>query len=799
MSRHAELLAPRPPCARPAPWCTRRVRVFKVLCGVALVAFSSGPLAQVGSGISYFLWNARYAELERAADADYAKRKQPGVWPLGLLCYAHWKVKRYAKLFDCADRLETQIKAGNRIMEHEDAPLAASDISALPPLLRANAWLELGENERAFDEAKRAIAAIPDASAFSYFSLARYQIETLSTAAIASHLLGDGAASDKYLKQLENLRIGWPNSDTLPNLREYQVARIHMVRGDYAKALEHVLSTEGRGTLSLQNLFTAREKDDDLSNTFEIGRRFMVAKSLLETGQRDKAKASLDALLSMRRLADQGDIHWPALYERGRIAEMEGDSASAAQLFKRAIEIIELQRASINTEASRIGFVGDKQQVYARAIALLVMLGRVDEAFDYVERSKSRALVDMLAAKRDFATPGADAAKTRRVLEELDAANAVARLNDVALREGDQGTRNLQIASEAVRSAAPELSTLVSVSSVPSDELRTRIGADETLVEYYYQGTDLYVFVLRPHGLTVAKFDGTGLDEDVQALRRAIERPGTDEWQAPSRALYERLWRPLETIVSTRNAIVVAHGALHYLPFGALQAADGTFLLDRVGFRFLPSASVLKFLRPAVPNRDARLLVLGNPDLGDPKLDLQFAESEARLVADFSRGSRLLTRKEASETNFKKTAGVFSRLHFATHGEFRADAPLDSRLYLAGDAENDGLLTVGELYSMNLDADLATLSACETGLGKVANGDDVVGLTRGFLYAGSRSIVASLWSVDDRATAALMKAFYGNLGRQAKSEALRQAQIETRKKFAHPFFWAAFQLTGQAD
>ena len=109
------------------------------------------------------------------------------------------------------------------------------------------------------------------------------------------------------------------------------------------------------------------------------------------------------------------------------------------------------------------------------------------------------------------------------------------------------------------------------------------------------------------------------------------------------------------------------------------------------------------------------------------------------------------------------------------------------------------MLTVGELYSMNLNADLVTLSACETGLGKVANGDDVVGLTRGFLFAGARSIVASLWSVDDKATAMLMETFYRNLVIMDKEEALRQAQITIRKNFPQPFFWAAFQLTGRGN
>jgi CHAT domain-containing protein len=105
---------------------------------------------------------------------------------------------------------------------------------------------------------------------------------------------------------------------------------------------------------------------------------------------------------------------------------------------------------------------------------------------------------------------------------------------------------------------------------------------------------------------------------------------------------------------------------------------------------------------------------------------------------------------------------------------------------------------VDKLYSLNLEVDLVTLSACETGLSKIANGDDLVGLTRGFLYAGSSSIVASLWKVDDRATAELMTRFYKELLKNDKVEALREAQLETKKKYPHPYYWASFQLTGNA-
>jgi CHAT domain-containing protein len=297
----------------------------------------------------------------------------------------------------------------------------------------------------------------------------------------------------------------------------------------------------------------------------------------------------------------------------------------------------------------------------------------------------------------------------------------------------------------------------------------------------------------------VVKLDAAGLGEQVQGLRRALEDSRTGTWRAPARALHERIWKPLEGMLAGKDVIVVSHGALHYVPFAALMDAEGKLLIERFGLRFLPSASVLKHLRPASGKKEGLLLVLGNPDLGDPRMDLHFAEGEARAVAGLYSDARMLIRKEASESNFKKAGALFKRIHFATHGKFQAEDPLSSGLALAKDAQNDGMLTVGELYSMSLDADLVTLSACETGLGKITNGDDVVGLTRGFLYAGSSSIIASLWSVDDKATSELMTAFYESLGRSSKLEALRQAQLSTRERFPHPYFWAAFQLTGRSD
>jgi CHAT domain-containing protein len=288
-----------------------------------------------------------------------------------------------------------------------------------------------------------------------------------------------------------------------------------------------------------------------------------------------------------------------------------------------------------------------------------------------------------------------------------------------------------------------------------------------------------------------------GLDEEVRSYRDAIERRDPTAAER-GRPLYDRLIRPLSAEIKGSKLTISPHGVLHYLPFGALLDGD-EYLLDRFSLRLIPSAGTLAYLKTDRPTKTGTLLALGNPDLGNARYDLPNAQVEAVNVAALFPSSRALVRSAASKTAVEELGNGFSILHFATHGKFNTDDPLRSGLYLAKGNESEGLLTVSDLYTLRWDVDLVTLSACETALGKVANGDDVIGLTRGFLYAGARSIVASLWEVDDAATAKLMLSFYRYQQDHDKREALRLAQIETRKDYPHPAFWAAFQIVGRAD
>ncbi len=765
------------------------------------------------------LVTSRYEELERIGERETAGLKEVPSPKLMPLCAAYAKLKRYNKLFPCLDRLEDNVRRGDkRQMDFDEFtkrnPLMAGlammgssvaggreglegDVSIFPFLMRAEAYIDLARYPEAIEQAKKAVANIP-----VRWNQERWaRIMTTSMLGLAYALGGDRENALKTATDLENTSTAYPYT-LLRGDKGVGLAKIYLALKDYPKALEAM--EQGKDTLFgsfakgvADAMAAADTKGEGLWVWQDLPREFIHNKVLFETGRTDEAKAGYDKLLGIPQTKENGDIYWVILFDRGRIAEKEGNRAQAIGLYRKAVEVTESQRATLNTEASKIGFVGDKQAVYQHLVGALLADGQNAAAFEFVERAKSRALVDMLAAKQDFAVHTVDAQKVRTLLAQVNNTEAEARIQG-----GDPtiaGKRSLAVKlKQDLQTQAPELAALVNVTYSSAKDIQARLPVDEALIEYYYDDRKTYAFVVTREQLQVVWLDSGNLVNDVKTFRETLESPHDNRYLDLSQKLYRRLFQPVEAMLGNkRQILVVAHGALHYLPFNALH--DGReYLIDRYRLRLLPSASVMPYLRPVRPTTRA-LLAFGNPDLGDPRLDLKHAQTEAQAVTKVLPGSRVLTRREASETAFKRQGAGYAYLHFASHGDFNADSPLNSSLLLAKDRENDGTLTVGELYSMRLNADLVTLSACETGLGKIANGDDVVGLTRGFLYAGSRSIVASLWKVDDEATAYLMTRFYGALKGTSKREALRLAQIETRKKYPHPYFWAAFQLTGEAS
>lgn len=732
---------------------------------------------------------SRYSELEKLMEGRINQPSSASTSDLFFLCYSYSKLKKYNKLLPCLDRLEKSIERGDR-------NLFFFDFSASPSLMRAEAYIEFGDYAKAVEESTKAYDLVVKKDLYRQF-----RIFALTAMGLSHALQGDSKSAKQYAALLEEVETHYP-FNTLETDKLIGLAKIHMALGDFGKSLAAIKRDEA-GSLfrGLTDVITGAVLTGDTLWAFvQLPKEYILNKSLLETGQIKEAREGYDLILKRPEARHNGDIYWMILFDRGRIAEKEGNRKAAIEFYQKAVEVIEQQRSTINTEANKIGYIGDKQKVYHRLIAVLLSSSQHAKAFEYVERSKSRALVDLLASKKDFAIREGDNRQVRSMLTQLETLEAERRAQETVPdtdRVNRRSSLDAQIKQD-LRASAPELASLVTVTALSAGEIQSLISSDETLVEYYYSGEDLYAFVLTRDTIKAATLNGANITKEIGDFRALLEDPQSGDYRSLSQKLYARLVGPVKALINNRSLILVPHGVLHYLPFNALN--DGkNYLVDNHSIRLLPSASVIRYLRDRKARQPQQALIFGNPDLGDPQYNLRYAQDEAVTIArDFPR-AKVLLRNEATETAFKNLGEQFSYVHFATHGLFKPDSPLTSGLFLAKDSENDGLLSVAELYSLRLNADLITLSACETGLGKINSGDDLVGLSRGFFYAGSKAIMASLWKVDDRATSYLMTEFYNNLKKTNKRDALREAQLTAKKRYEHPFFWAAFQLTGTAE
>ena len=188
----------------------------------------------------------------------------------------------------------------------------------------------------------------------------------------------------------------------------------------------------------------------------------------------------------------------------------------------------------------------------------------------------------------------------------------------------------------------------------------------------------------------------------------------------------------------------------------------------------------MKYLKGKHQQGKQKLLAFGNPRTDKP---LRHSVEEVATISRLFKGSEIYTEDLASEARFKDLAPEYDLIHLACHSELNSSYPMLSGLLLAPGSGEDGKLNAYELFAMHLNADLVVLSGCETGLGQMTNGDELVGLARAFIYAGASANVSSLWKVDDESTCYLMKRFYEYLTDHSEAESLRLAQLDSLKKY----------------
>jgi CHAT domain-containing protein len=254
-------------------------------------------------------------------------------------------------------------------------------------------------------------------------------------------------------------------------------------------------------------------------------------------------------------------------------------------------------------------------------------------------------------------------------------------------------------------------------------------------------------------------------------------------------AFYDALVAPIESLIKDAGHLIVApHDFLHYLPFHAMIDSRGVYLGDRFSCSRTPSASVYYLCSTKESNVSGGSLILGIPDPVAPQI-----EDEVRGLAEVLPNAQVFLGADATHEVLQDKGPHARFIHIATHGHFRQDNPMFSSISLG-----TSHLNLFDLYQLNLPCELITLSGCGTGLNVVVAGDELLGLVRGLLYAGAQGVLVSLWDVNDQSTAEIMRLFYEAVrSYKNKAEALRQATLQVRDRYPHPFYWAPFVLVGK--
>ena len=493
---------------------------------------------------------------------------------------------------------------------------------------------------------------------------------------------------------------------------------------------------------------------------------------------------------------------WMIWANMGRAYEALREWGQARAGYDCAIAVIESIRGGLASEELKVAWQGQTQYVYELLIDLLYRTEQGASALSYAERCRARTFLDLVAA-------------------------------------GPLGTLE-NVAEEGIRTGIVDVTAIecdlqVAIAGLPSDTVA---------VEYLVTDSSTYVWIIGRDSVSGPVQFHVGhatLMDQVIACRETIETqdPAADFYLA---ALYDVLIPPIESLLPPSDCgdqvphlVIIPSGPLYYLPFQALLSVSDdreqrVRLIERYRVSYAPSLATLGYARQQATRVDnASLIALTDPESGDSALGrLPEAQTESQRVALLFPTAEVYVGADATESVVQSRSATATDLLFSTHGSFNTINPMYSYLLLSPTDDSDGRLHTYEVLGLPLSSDLVVLSACETLLPAIeymveqvrttrdmaadepieltveqletlTAGDEIAGLTRAFLYAGTSAVLSSLWSVYSQATADLMVAFYEGIhAGSSKAEALRDAQLQILNTpgYEHPVYWAAFNLMG---
>ncbi|MBN1271838.1 MAG: CHAT domain-containing protein [Candidatus Aminicenantes bacterium] len=547
-----------------------------------------------------------------------------------------------------------------------------------------------------------------------------------------------------------------------------------------------------------------------------------------------------------------GKILWEAYLEIGKAYELQGEIEKARENYQNSISIIEDIRSRIKLEELKASYLGSYKRIdaYHRLIHLLVREGQNsnnkklwEEAFNYLERARARAFLDSLEISQVNISQGlslklkneekalmSDISKLYTKLLETEISPEARQTIHNQIEEKEQ---ELEALKREIRTQSPAYANLKYPDIITLNEARRLLKKSSTAVfEYSIAEKNSYLFVLTRKKLDIFPLP---TKENLHRLVSKHLRVITDKENldfSSSHELFKVLIQPGLTN-RIQNLIIVPDDILHFLPFETLctHAKSESWLIKDSNISYVPSMSSLREITLRKKNRrfspQYNFLAFGDPNSGKDDLNsissnllqnffsngsfdfspLRYSELEVTRIGSLFKKEKktIFLREESSEETLKQyDLSAFKIIHFATHSIIDEKQPIRSSivLFLDNDPTEDGLLQTREIFNLKLNADLVTLSSCQTGLGQYITGEGIEGLNRAFFFSGANSVLMSLWSVHDQASYHLMERFYHHLKNNLPIySALRQAKLEMidSQTFSHPYYWAGFIISGKAD
>jgi|GEM_PF-4200476 len=586
--------------------------------------------------------------------------------------------------------------------------------------------------------------------------------------------------------------------------------------------------------------------DKALSNSEEISSPRLEALSLRNLGfvhqmmgrVSEARKAFLNAIKIYRRIGSKANEAMAMVNLGWHLKDYVNDTEGACQACRKAIDIIEEIRCSLKKETHRIGYADRQTDPYELIVDCLLSLDRPAEALEYVERAKSRALLDFLSGKimGQVAIESDSEAfikavsllgeidEIRKNLEaidrktETDARSEDERggrydsgdLSESLIQELSEKERVFKQAFSELNRVDPERASMLRVSPVRAKQIQMLLDEETVFLELYQSEERLRMFVVthdnavKSMTVDLSCYEAaesvwdmvTGLRQkntlDIRSHEfiRGVRKPLTE--------FFDLLIVPLKPLIDQYQRLIISpHLFWHYFPFQALyDKKEGNYLCDQFELGYCPSGSTLHFCQQKDRVARDRSLILSRNDG-----DLPYADKEADLVAGpFSPNCRVLKGKLAHLGQVSAKAADYDVVHLACHGQFNHEQPFLSGIDIPPEESDERRTYLLDLFHLRLDCSIVTLSACDSGLSRFTSADELIGLSRGLFYAGAASVMLSLWQVADESTCYLMENFYWHFvkNRQAKTRALQLAMqaVKARTEYAHPYYWAPFVVMG---